>query len=101
MSWSRKRGAISDDRRKVLTAALRIGKPFTVEDLTIECWLNDEESFGLAGYEGLSADVRKVATKLYGVRGLIAQGLLRKISSLRESTPRYDVTEVGKQCLET
>lgn len=59
--------------------------PFSLADLAVACWTWDRPLFGLAGYESLHPDVRKVACVVYGKRGLLARGLVRWVGSKFEA----------------
>lgn len=61
----------------VLAAARSIGRPFTDAELVMASWRAAPWLFGLNGFKEYP-DARKVAVCLYGVRGLIARGLLQR-----------------------
>lgn len=65
--------------------------PFTPEELAVACFARHGAAFGLAGFGEDYPDVRKVATCLYGKRGLIARGLLEKLPDGRLRVPARPV----------
>lgn len=65
-------------QQTILQAAIEIGEPFTVEELTVKAWLLDKRAFGLRSFEDQHPNSRRVAESIYGQRGLINQGLLAK-----------------------
>lgn len=48
-------------------------KKWTVECIAVEVWKANKTDFGLAGYEGIYPDPRRVTCSLYGKRGMIAK----------------------------
>jgi hypothetical protein len=70
-------------RDLVLKAAAALPESFTLSDLVVQSWKLDPEHVGLTGYP--YPDSRKVATVLYGAKGLIERGQLRKLINDRLS----------------
>jgi hypothetical protein len=62
----------------LLRVARTIPQPFTLNDISVAVWRNCPEFFGMKGYP--YPDNHKVHYILYGERGLIAKGLIRRVS---------------------
>lgn len=65
-------------REYVLEAADTFGRPFSEEELIVGAWRLAPREFGLAGFEELYPDARKMLLCLNGRRGLIVEGVLAK-----------------------
>jgi hypothetical protein len=63
----------------VLAVARTVKQPFMLNDLSVACWQHDPEFFGLRGYRQ-HPDNHKIHSFLYGKRGLIARGLIDRVS---------------------
>src|SRR5207245_3747371 len=63
--------------RILLRVAGTIRQPFTLNDISVAVWKACPEFFGMKGYS--YPDNHKVHFILYGQRGLIAKGLIRRI----------------------
>ena len=61
----------------LLRVARTIPQPFTLNDISVAVWRECPEFFGMKGYP--YPDNHKVHFILYGQRGLIAKGLIRRI----------------------
>ncbi|HLJ92565.1 MAG TPA: hypothetical protein VKU02_05155 [Gemmataceae bacterium] len=61
----------------LLRVARTIPQPFTLNDISVAVWKACPEFFGMRGYP--YPDNHKVHFILYGQRGLIAKGLIRRI----------------------
>jgi hypothetical protein len=61
----------------LLRVARAIPQPFTLNDISVAVWKACPEFFGMKGYP--YPDNHKVHFILYGQRGLIAKGLLRRV----------------------
>jgi hypothetical protein len=62
----------------LLRAARTIPQPFTLNDISVAVWRACPEFFGMKGYP--YPDNHKVHYILYGDRGLIAKGLILRVS---------------------
>jgi hypothetical protein len=62
----------------LLQTARTISQPFTLNDISVAVWKVCPEFFGMKGYP--YPDNHKVHYILYGDRGLIAKGLIRRVS---------------------
>jgi hypothetical protein len=60
----------------LLRVARSIPQPFTLNDISVAVWRACPEFFGMRGYP--YPDNHKVHYILYGTRGLIARGLIRR-----------------------
>jgi hypothetical protein len=58
----------------------------TLSDLVICCWKLNSRVFGLAGHEEQYPCSSKVRAALFGARGLLAKGRVRKVGNLFEAT---------------
>ncbi len=74
-------------REAVLRAALTFGRPFTLAELVVLAWERHRDLFGLPGYKARHPSDSAVRVYLFGKRGLVARGLLRKAGDLYEVTP--------------
>ena len=63
--------------RTLLRVAGTIPQPFTLNDISVAVWKACPEFFGMKGYP--YPDNHKVHFILYGQRGLIAKGLIRRV----------------------
>ena len=61
----------------LLRVARSIPQPFTLNDISVAVWRACPEFFGMRGYP--YPDNHKVHYILYGTRGLIAKGLIRRV----------------------
>jgi hypothetical protein len=61
----------------LLRVARSIPQPFTLNDISVAVWRACPEFFGMRGYP--YPDNHKVHYILYGTRGLIARGLIRRV----------------------
>jgi hypothetical protein len=62
----------------LLRVARTIPQPFTLNDISVAVWRACPEFFGMKGYP--YPDNHKVHYILYGDRGLIAKGLVQRVS---------------------
>jgi hypothetical protein len=62
----------------LLRVARTIPQPFTLNDISVAVWRDCPDFFGMKGYP--YPDNHKVHYILYGDRGLIAKGLIRRVS---------------------
>src|SRR5580658_4544772 len=62
----------------LLRVARTISQPFTLNDISVAVWKACPDFFGMKGYP--YPDNHKVHYILYGDRGLIAKGLMRRVS---------------------
>jgi hypothetical protein len=63
----------------VLAVARGLKQPFRLNDLSVACWRQDPDFFGMKGYPQFP-DNHKIHTFLYGKRGLIARGQIDRVS---------------------
>lgn len=63
---------------QVLQAACSLGRPFTPEDLVVRAFQLHPRAFALKGYPELP-DSNRVLSCLYGGRGLVAKGRIRRL----------------------
>jgi hypothetical protein len=61
----------------LLRVARTIAQPFTLNDISVAVWRACPDFFGMKGYP--YPDNHKVHYILYGDRGLIAKGLIRRV----------------------
>jgi hypothetical protein len=61
----------------LLRAARAIPQPFTLNDVSVAVWRACPEFFGMKGYP--FPDNHKVHYILYGKRGLVARGIIRRV----------------------
>jgi hypothetical protein len=61
----------------LLRVARTIAQPFTLNDISVAVWKACPEFFGMKGYP--YPDNHKVHYILYGDRGLIAKGMIRRV----------------------
>jgi hypothetical protein len=61
----------------LLRVARTIPQPFTLNDISVAVWHAHPEIFGMKGYP--YPDNHKVHYILYGTRGLIAKGIVRRV----------------------
>jgi len=61
----------------LLRIARTIPQPFTLNDISVAVWKANPEFFGMKGYP--YPDNHKVHYILYGTRGLIAKGIIKRI----------------------
>ena len=62
----------------LLRVARTIPQPFTLNDISVAVWKACPQFFGMKGYP--YPDNHKVHYILYGTRGLIAKGIVRRVS---------------------
>jgi muconolactone delta-isomerase len=80
----------------LLRVARTIPQPFTLNDISVAVWRTCPEFFGMKGYP--YPDNHKVHYILYGDRGLIAKGLIQRVSQGLFRVPAdLDVEAVGRQ----
>lgn len=75
----------------LLQVARTIQQPFTLNDISVAVWRACPEFFGMKGYP--YPDNHKVHYILYGTRGLIAKGLVRRVRQGLFRVPEH--TEEG------
>jgi hypothetical protein len=63
----------------VMRVARQISQPFMLNDLSVACFKQDPINFGLKGYPQYP-DNHRIHYILYGDKGLIAAGLLKRVS---------------------
>ena len=79
----------------LLRVARTIPQPFTLNDISVAVWKACPEFFGMRGYP--FPDNHKVHFILYGQRGLIAKGLIRRIQQGLFRVPEdLDLDALGK-----
>ncbi len=61
----------------LLRVARTIPQPFTLNDISVAVWRAQPDFFGMRGYP--HPDNHKVHYILYGSRGLIAKGIIRRV----------------------
>lgn len=74
----------------LLKVAKSLSSPFTLTQLVIAAWQHTPSSFGLPEDEERYPSDNRVRVLLFGRRGLISRGLLRKVEN-----GMYEVTEAG------
>jgi hypothetical protein len=80
----------------LLRAARSIPQPFTLNDVSVAVWHACPEFFGMRGYP--YPDNHKVHYILYGRRGLIAKGIVRRVrQGLFQLPEGVDVEELLRQ----
>jgi hypothetical protein len=62
----------------LLRVARTLPHPFTLNDISVAVWQADPDFFGMRGYP--YPDNHKVHYILYGTRGLVAKGMIRRVS---------------------
>jgi hypothetical protein len=62
----------------LLEVARTLPQPFTLNDVSVAVWKACPDFFGMRGYP--FPDNHKVHYILYGTRGLIAKGMIRRVS---------------------
>ncbi len=72
-----KRLRASGHWQTLLRVARTIPQPFTLNDISVAVWRAHPEIFGMRGYP--YPDNHKVHYILYGTRGLIAKGIIRRV----------------------
>ncbi len=63
----------------VMRVARQIKQPFMLNDLSVACFKEDPVNFGLKGYPQYP-DNHRIHYILYGEKGLIAAGLLKRVA---------------------
>jgi hypothetical protein len=61
----------------LLRVARTVPQPFTLNDLSVAAWRTHPELFGMKGYP--FPDNHRIHYILYGTRGLIAKGIVRRV----------------------
>jgi hypothetical protein len=61
----------------LLQVARTIPQPFTLNDISVAVWKAHPEFFGMKGYP--YPDNHKVHYILYGTRGLVAKGIIKRV----------------------
>ncbi len=80
----------------LLRVARTIPQPFTLNDISVAVWKDCPEFFGMRGYP--YPDNHKVHYILYGDRGLIAKGLIRRVHQGLFRVPEdLDLDQVARQ----
>jgi hypothetical protein len=80
----------------LLRVARTISQPFTLNDISVAVWKACPEFFGMRGYP--YPDNHKVHYILYGDRGLIAKGLIRRVhQGLFRVPDDSDLEEITRQ----
>jgi hypothetical protein len=77
----------------LLRVARTIPQPFTLNDISVAVWKACPEFFGMKGYP--YPDNHKVHYILYGTRGLIAKGLVRRVREGLFRVPDGEEAEKG------
>lgn len=78
----------------LLRTAAGLTGPFTLSGLVVAAWRADPARFGLRQYEREYPDANAVRVALFGAKGLIRRGYLRRVS---ENV--YDVTPAGREAV--
>jgi hypothetical protein len=79
----------------LLRVARTIPQPFTLNDISVAVWRAHPEFFGMKGYA--FPDNHKVHYILYGTRGLIAKGIIRRVREGLFCVPdEVDVEKLAK-----
>jgi hypothetical protein len=79
----------------LLRVARTIPQPFTLNDISVAVWKACPDFFGMKGYP--YPDNHKVHYILYGDRGLIAKGIIERVSQGLFRVPEgLDVDELAK-----
>ena len=79
----------------LLRVARTIPQPFTLNDISVAVWKACPDFFGMKGYP--YPDNHKVHFILYGQRGLVAKGLLRRVQEGLFRVPEdLDVDALGE-----
>jgi hypothetical protein len=80
----------------LLRVARTIPQPFTLNDISVAVWKSDSAAFGMRGYP--YPDNHKVHYILYGTRGLVAKGIIRRVSEGLFCLPdEVDVEAIGRE----
>jgi hypothetical protein len=83
----------------LLRVARELPQPFTLNDVSVAVWRACPDFFGMRGYP--YPDNHKVHYILYGDRGLIAKGLIERVSKglfrIPEGVDVNQVVEEGKE----
>jgi hypothetical protein len=80
----------------LLRVARSIPQPFTLNDISVAVWKVCPEFFGMRGYS--YPDNHKVHYILYGTRGLIAKGIIQRVSQGLFRIPDHvDLEELGER----
>lgn len=78
----------------LLRVARTIPQPFTLNDISVAVWRACPEFFGMRGYP--FPDNHKVHYILYGDRGLIAKGLVRRVKQGVFCLPEANSAPLGE-----
>jgi hypothetical protein len=79
----------------LLRVARTIPQPFTLNDISVALWRARPDFFSMKGYP--YPDNHKVHYILYGDRGLIAKGMIQRVSEgLFRLPPEGEVDEIGR-----
>lgn len=70
---------------------------FTTAQLAVRAWRNYPDVFGLQGFEHSHPDNKKVESSVFGQRGLVSLGLMKKAPKSNEGD--YFVTEKGREAV--
>jgi hypothetical protein len=83
----------------LLRVARTIEQPFTLNDISVAVWRACPDFFGMKGYP--YPDNHKVHYILYGDRGLVAKGLIRRVSQGLFALPEeLDVEKLARDASE-
>lgn len=70
-------------QQAVLAALELADRPLSPPELVLASWRASPELFGLRGHEGEHPDSNRVLSYLYGRRGLVRRGLVRRLEDGR------------------
>ena len=78
----------------LLRVARTIPQPFTLNDVSVAVWRACPDFFGMKGYSQYP-DNHKVHSILYGVRGLVAKGMIERLQEgvFQIAQPGIDILE--------
>lgn len=78
----------------LLRALAALPQPCSYADLILACWRASPMQFGLPGYESDYPDTNRVGSVLYGHRGAIGQGLVRRVPG---EGKQFELTEAARK----
>ncbi len=64
----------------IATVAEGLPQPFALEDLVLAAWRFDPKGFGLGKHYLSHPNSKTVEAEIYGIKGLVAEGILQKVS---------------------
>jgi hypothetical protein len=64
----------------ILEAAQTLAQPFAIEDLILAVWAKNKREWGLGKYWDSHPNTKRVECEIHGVKGLVSQGYLDKVS---------------------